>query len=245
MAAGGAAAQSVKLKANEIEALLSGNTVVGKWDGTTYRQFFDADGTTIFAQDGMRSALGQWRIDPERDEYQSIWPRDAAWEGWYVMEYAGDYFWVSKKTPPTPFAVVEGQQLVNTEQENPFCGQISRFAEHLDSTETTVTVDVDFPDTPHATCSRSIATGGAQSVHCSWPFAYRSVAARQNFDTLLLNLAQCFDKGITVSSGQGVNHPDSYDLRLFTSDKAAITASLKDKGALQQTFVFLRAESLR
>ena len=28
------------------------------------------------------------------------------------MEYAGAYYWVSKSTPPTPFRVEEGQQLV-------------------------------------------------------------------------------------------------------------------------------------
>jgi hypothetical protein len=28
------------------------------------------------------------------------------------MEYAGDWYWVSKTTPPTPFEIVEGQQLV-------------------------------------------------------------------------------------------------------------------------------------
>ncbi len=107
-----AMAQSVKLKAHEIDALLSGNTAVGTWEGAPYRQFFASDGSTIYAQEGSRSTLGEWRIDTERDEYQSIWPRDVDWEGWFVMEYAGTYFWVSKKTPPTPFEVLEGEQLV-------------------------------------------------------------------------------------------------------------------------------------
>ncbi|WP_299969279.1 hypothetical protein [uncultured Roseobacter sp.] len=106
-------AQSVKLQAHEIDALLSGNTAIGKWDGASYRQYFDADGTTIYAQQGARSARGEWRIDAEKDEYQSIWPRDADWEGWFVMEWAGTFYWVSKKTPPTPFELVEGEQLVN------------------------------------------------------------------------------------------------------------------------------------
>ncbi len=105
-------AQSVKLTAQEISVLLTGNTAVGVWEGAKYRQFFNEDGSTIYAQEGSRSAIGEWRIDPERDEYQSIWPRDADWEGWYVMEYLGSYFWVSKRTPPTPFSVVAGQQLV-------------------------------------------------------------------------------------------------------------------------------------
>lgn len=107
------AAQSVKLKAYEIEALLSGNTAVGLWEGTAYRQFFGADGETIFAQDQARSTLGKWRVDADRDEYQSLWPNDTEWEGWFVMEWDGTFFWVSKATPPTPFTVEEGQRLVS------------------------------------------------------------------------------------------------------------------------------------
>ncbi len=107
-----ASAQSVKLTAEQIGELLTGNTAVGKWEGSRYRQFFGVDGVTIYAQDGARSTRGEWRIDKTRDEYQSIWPRDADWEGWYVMEYAGAYYWVSKATPPTPFRVEQGKQLV-------------------------------------------------------------------------------------------------------------------------------------
>lgn len=108
---GSAAAQSVKLKAHEITALLQGNTAAGKWEGEEYRQFFGPDGVTIFAQAGARSTRGAWRVDAERDEYQSLWPRDTDWEGWFVMEWNGDFYWVSKKTPPTPFKVLEGQSL--------------------------------------------------------------------------------------------------------------------------------------
>jgi hypothetical protein len=108
-----ASAQSVKLQAHEIEALLSGNTAIGTWAGENYRQYFDPDGSTIYAQEGARSARGDWRIDEARDEYQSIWPRDPEWEGWFIMEYAGDFFWVSKSTPPTPFKIIDGEQLVS------------------------------------------------------------------------------------------------------------------------------------
>lgn len=111
LSAGAAHAQSVKLAAHEITVLLSGNTAVGKWDGISYRQYFDPDGTTIYAQVGTRSARGQWRV--EGDEYQSIWPSDPEWEGWFVMEYAGDWFWVSKTTPPTPFKIVKGEKLIS------------------------------------------------------------------------------------------------------------------------------------
>ena len=107
---GAAQAQSVKLQSHEIGALLTGNTAVGEWRGAKYRQYFDADGSTIYAQEGTRSTLGQWRV--ENDEYQSIWKGDPDWEGWFVMEYGGSYYWVSRATPPTPFQVLDGEQLV-------------------------------------------------------------------------------------------------------------------------------------
>lgn len=103
-------AQAVKLQGYEIKALISGNTAIGHWAGKPYRQYFDPDGTTIYAQEGSRSARGAWRI--AGDEYQSIWPADKDWQGWFVMEYAGDFYWVSKTTPPTPFRMEDGQQLI-------------------------------------------------------------------------------------------------------------------------------------
>lgn len=110
LSAGVVDAQSVKLRGDEIGILLTGNTAVGVWEGTSYRQFFDTDGTTIYAEQGARAARGEWRIEGE--EYQSRWPEETDWEGWFVMEYAGDWYWVSKSTPPTPFKVLQGDQLV-------------------------------------------------------------------------------------------------------------------------------------
>ena len=97
---------------SDIRTLLTGNTAIGRWEGQNYRQYFGADGVTIYSQDGAKSTRGEWRVDDEVQEYQSIWPNDADWEGWFVMEFSGDYYWVSKKTPPTPFELVEGEQLV-------------------------------------------------------------------------------------------------------------------------------------
>ena len=104
--------QSVKLSGDDIRTLLTGNTAIGRWEGQNYRQYFGADGVTIYSQDGAKSTRVEWRVDDEVQEYQSIWPNDADWEGWFVMEFSGDYYWVSKKTPPTPYELVEGEQLV-------------------------------------------------------------------------------------------------------------------------------------
>ena len=103
-------AQSVKLEPYEVTTLLSGNTAIGQWDGADYRQYFAQDGTTIFAQSGSPHAQGKWRVTA--GEYQSRWDGDTDWQGWFVMEYAGQFFWVSKATPPTPFTVVAGNQLI-------------------------------------------------------------------------------------------------------------------------------------
>lgn len=110
--ASSATAQAVKLTGDEIRGLLTGNTAVGRWNGEKYRSYFGADGVTIYAQEGARSARGEWRVDDATQEYQSIWPGDTEWEGWFVMEFGDTYYWVSRATPPTPFQVVDGQQLV-------------------------------------------------------------------------------------------------------------------------------------
>jgi len=102
-------AQSAKLNSPEISALLTGNTAVGKWGGTPYRQYFGTDGKTIVAQPQVPSVHGQWRV--EDDELQSRRTGDTVWEGWFVMEYAGVWYWVSKTTPPTSFEVVQGEHL--------------------------------------------------------------------------------------------------------------------------------------
>lgn len=109
---GAAEAQAVKLSGDAIRELLTGNTAVGRWEGAPYRQYFGADGVTIYAQEGARSTRGEWRVDDDAQEYQSLWPRDADWEGWFVMEFGDTYYWVSRATPPTPFQVLEGAQLV-------------------------------------------------------------------------------------------------------------------------------------
>lgn len=103
---------AVQLDAEEVTALLIGNTAIGEWEGTPYRQYFGEDGVTLFAQPEARTTRGEWRVDPESDEYQSLWPGDAEWEGWIVMIWMDEYYWLSRTTPPTPFEVVEGQQLV-------------------------------------------------------------------------------------------------------------------------------------
>ena len=103
---------AVQLDTEEVIELLTGNTAIGLWNDVPYRQYFGEDGVTLFAQPGARTTRGEWRVDPESDEYQSLWPGDTDWEGWIVMVWMDEYYWLSRATPPTPFEVVDGQQLV-------------------------------------------------------------------------------------------------------------------------------------
>ena len=93
-----------------------------------------------------------------------------------------------------------------------------------------------------AECRSSLAMGGAQHIHCAQVFAYRSEAATDAFDAVLHDLTQCLGPTATQTTDQIVNHPDAYDLREFDLDGRGYAVSIKDKGALQQTFVFVRVQ---
>lgn len=104
-------AEDVKLTATEIADLLRGNTAIGLWQGTLYRQHFNADGSTIYAAKDQRSTLGKWRVDPARDVYESWW-EGSGWEAWGIIRRDGDLYWVGPGIDPEPFKIIEGQQLV-------------------------------------------------------------------------------------------------------------------------------------
>lgn len=71
---------------------------------------------------------------------------------------------------------------------------------------------------------------------------YRSDAASEAFISLVDQDATC-GKLITAQDQQ-VSHPDSYDLRQFNVNGTEVSVSLKDKGALNQTYVFFRSVNL-
>ena len=90
-------------------------------------------------------------------------------------------------------------------------------------------------------CSSSQGQSGATAQHCRWPFSFRAPDARAAFDAVSADVAACLDSPAKTEEGE-VNHPDTYDQRLFELPTGVISVALKDKGALQQTFVFLRVE---
>ena len=105
-----AMAAQVRLDAGEIETLLAGNTIVGTWSGSSYRQYYDADGTTIIVPDEGRANTGRWRTDPETDEYESWW-RSTGWIDYAMVRTdEGGYAWVNGDRLE-PFEVLEGRQI--------------------------------------------------------------------------------------------------------------------------------------
>jgi hypothetical protein len=91
-------------------------------------------------------------------------------------------------------------------------------------------------------CQLSMTLKGGIAHHCGWPFAFRASEARAAFEAMLDSVAECLGEGAEVTSDLGVNHPDTYDLKTFHAEAGTVSVSLKDKGALQQTYVFLRIE---
>lgn len=104
--------QSIKLTSNQIVDLLSGKTVVGSWSGEAYRQYFNQDGSTTFLSKDNNKIIGKWKVDQNTDELKSVLFEDQEWGAWYIMEYAEDYYWVSKTTPPTQFEIEDGKKLI-------------------------------------------------------------------------------------------------------------------------------------
>lgn len=88
-------------------------------------------------------------------------------------------------------------------------------------------------------CGTALNETAAREIHCRWSFDFRSDEAVEMQDRLASDIRDCLDAS-TISPEQGVNHPDTYDQQRFRTADTALSVSLKDKAALQQSFVFLR-----
>jgi hypothetical protein len=66
-----AKAMPERLSGAEICAWIEGNTVVGVWSGTPYRQHFRPDGTTAYKAEGTGVDEGRWWVT--EDSYCSWW----------------------------------------------------------------------------------------------------------------------------------------------------------------------------
>lgn len=91
-----------------------------------------------------------------------------------------------------------------------------------------------------AKCTTALALSGQTSTHCAWGFDYRAAQAAQAFEAVIHAVSGCSGGPLQVESDKDVNHPDFYDLRIFNTSQGEVGVSLKDKGGLQKTYVFLR-----
>lgn len=88
-------------------------------------------------------------------------------------------------------------------------------------------------------CKPVLSLGGGRTYHCSWKFPYRSDAANRAFEDRLRTIESCIGDGTEMTQDQGVNHPDFYDLREYQFGEGKVSISIKDKGGLQNTYVFI------
>lgn len=102
----------VLVSANEVEAALRGNTIVGNWVGEDYRQFFDESGITTYRPvESGREDVGQWRVNAETDLYESLWGAQITWDAYEVHRNGDTWFWTGGGVQLSPFTIVEGNQL--------------------------------------------------------------------------------------------------------------------------------------
>ena len=95
-----------------------------------------------------------------------------------------------------------------------------------------------------SSCRASLGLSGERHMHCNWMFPYRAPAARTAFENLTRELTECLGPEAEMTTDQSVNHPDAYQLFQFDLLGREFAVSIKDKGALQQTHVFVRVEIL-
>ncbi len=107
-------AEPVPVNAAEISSLLTGNTIRGTWSGDEYKQYFNADGSTIYAPRRSQSTAGKWRVNEKTNQYESWWER-SGWSAYGIARNGGELFWIAPGLDPQPFKVLPGQQLVWTQ----------------------------------------------------------------------------------------------------------------------------------
>ena len=87
-----------------------------------------------------------------------------------------------------------------------------------------------------------VSMSGQYKLACMWAFPFRADAAQTGLTELRAAIDVCVDDTGSYSRDQAVNHPDYYDAHYYGYGDHVLSASLKDKGALQQTLVFLRVK---
>ena len=90
-------------------------------------------------------------------------------------------------------------------------------------------------------CSTYLSESGTAGFSCQKQFPYRSQAAKEYADILWTQILIC-EPGKQIAKDQQVSHPDSYELLQYKTASELYAVSVKDKGALNATYVFVRIE---
>ena len=101
-------AGTVQATAAQIDELLRGNTITGTWGASTYTQYFDDSGFTVYIADGRPPSRGKWRVKVDTDQYDSWW-ENTGWTAYTVMMTNEGYAWVNGDTLEY-FQVLDGKQ---------------------------------------------------------------------------------------------------------------------------------------
>ncbi len=105
-----AVAAEIKLGADEIETLLSGNTALGEYGGSPTRQYFDAGGRTDYLPKGGNVDRGRWKAEREKDQYCSWWER-GGWSCYDVLKDGETYYWAQGSDYHSPFTMTPGRKM--------------------------------------------------------------------------------------------------------------------------------------
>jgi hypothetical protein len=104
-------AQSVEFTAVEIAKILSGNSAHGYWNGQRYKQYFNTDGTTIYAPQYGRSSFGKWRVNADKNTFESLW-NEGKWATFNVVRQDEELYWQELSGKKQKFTIVPGQRLL-------------------------------------------------------------------------------------------------------------------------------------
>ena len=92
-------------------------------------------------------------------------------------------------------------------------------------------------------CVKAQVLGQGVTVNCRWGFDYRSAGLEESFEHLSDTIANCF-KITAQKSDHPVSHPDYYKLRQYEASGRMISVSIKDKGALEHSFIFVSVSQM-
>jgi len=104
-----AQAGETQVKADDIVKTLSGNTIVGVWSGSHYKQYFGEDGSTMYIAEGSPPSPGKWRANPETNMYESWWEQ-TGWTPYSIVDTDDGLAWVSGGALHH-FEVMDGKQI--------------------------------------------------------------------------------------------------------------------------------------